>query len=332
FVTQSGSNEYHGGLYWYHRNPALNANYWFNNRDLAPDPVTHKAPQSRILLNQPGGKIGGPIWIPKLFNGKDKAFFFVNYEEYRLPEKTLRTRNILSPEAQAGTYRFFSTTYNPTAGSAITCSGSGASRICSVPVYTLATASSLAFANADPTVSGLLSSIRGSLSGAVIKDTGDPNIQQVTFVNTGGQIRKFPTVRFDFNAGKNHHFETVWNYQQFRSKVDFLNSVDPAFPGFPNVGSQDSNRFSSSSAWRWTVSQNVVNEMRYGFLGGTTLFFPQVNASQFTNQGGYNLGLSNFSSGGLTLTNATVTNAPSRRHTPVRQFTDTLTWINGNHS
>jgi hypothetical protein len=97
FVTLSGTNEYHGGVYWYHRNPALNANYWFNNRDLPPDPVTGKAPQNRILLNQPGGKFGGPISIPGLFSGKDKAFFFVNYEEYRLPEKTLRTRNIRAP-------------------------------------------------------------------------------------------------------------------------------------------------------------------------------------------------------------------------------------------
>ena len=87
FVTQGGSNEYHGGVYWYHRNPALNANYWFSNRDLAPDFVTKKAPQQRILLNQPGGKFGGPIIIPKIFNGRDRAFFFVNYEEYRLPEE-----------------------------------------------------------------------------------------------------------------------------------------------------------------------------------------------------------------------------------------------------
>ncbi len=79
FVTQGGSNDYHGGFYWYHRNPALNANYWFNNRDQAPDPVTGKAPQARILLNQPGGKFGGPIRFPKLFDGRDKAFFFVNY-------------------------------------------------------------------------------------------------------------------------------------------------------------------------------------------------------------------------------------------------------------
>src|SRR6185295_11385984 len=106
FVTQGGSNDYHGGVYWYHRNPSLNANYWFSNRDLPPDPVTGKAPQARILLNQPGVKFGGPITIPKVFNGKDRAFFFVNYEEYRLPERTARTRNILSPQAQAGFYRF----------------------------------------------------------------------------------------------------------------------------------------------------------------------------------------------------------------------------------
>jgi hypothetical protein len=344
FVTQGGGNEYHGGVYWYHRNPALNANYWFNNRDQPPDPVTHKAPQARILLNQPGAKFGGPIRIPKLFDGRDKAFFFVNYEEYRLPEKTSRTRNILSPEAQSGIYQFFNS--SNISGGNINCAtapaGSPAAWLCGSNVYTVA--GSVADCNsavagnqpclttADPTVGSLLSSIRSSVNGFVIKNTGDPNIQQVSFVNTGGQVRKFPTVRFDFNLSKNHHLENVWNYQQFRSKVDFLNSVDPAFPGFPNFGSQDSNRFSNSTAWRWTVSQNVVNEMRYGFIGGTSLFFPQVNGGQFTNQGGYNLSLGNFASGGFTLQTATVTNAPSRRHTPVRQFTDNLNWVKGNHS
>jgi hypothetical protein len=334
FVTQGGSNEYHGGVYWYHRNPALNANYWFNNRDIAPDPVTHKAPQARILLNQPGGKFGGPIRIPGLFNGKDKAFFFVNYEEYRLPEKTSRTRNVLSPEAQSGIYRFINTTLVPSANSATTCNApvGTAGRICSTNVYTLAQNAGLAFSTPDPTVSGLLTGIRSSLGGLVVKDSGDPNIQQVSFTNPGGQVRKFPTVRFDFNVSRNHHIENIWNYQSFRSKVDFLNGVDPAFPGFPNFGSQDSNRFSNSTAWRWTINQNLVNEMRYGILGGTSLFNAQVNKGQFANQGGYNLSLGNFASGGFTLTTATATNAPSRRHTPVRQFNDNLTWINGNHS
>ncbi|PYS71663.1 MAG: hypothetical protein DMF73_10270, partial [Acidobacteria bacterium] len=212
FVTQGGSNRYHGGGYWYYRSPGLNANYWFNNRDLAPDPVTHKAPRTDIILNQPGFKIGGPISIPKLFNGKDKAFFFLNYEEYRLPESTLRTRNVMSTAAQAGTYQFLSSSFAPPAtgpGASTTCTGSGATRVCSLNVYTvigaaLATPSFVtanpgitgAFTTADPTIAGLLGSIRSAIPFS--KATGDPNLETTTFINKGGQKREFPTVRFDF--------------------------------------------------------------------------------------------------------------------------------------
>ena len=337
FVTQGGSNEYHGGVYWYHRNPSLNANYWFSNRDLAPDFVTKKAPQQRILLNQPGGKFGGPITIPGLFNGKDRAFFFVNYEEYRLPEKSPgRVRNILSPEAQSGIHRFTTTLQNCTPGQTTPCYTPtapavctvGSTRTCSVNVFTLAQAAGL-ISTGDPTITKLLTDIRSSLTGvnAVIQATGNPNIQQATFFNSGGQTRKFPTIRFDFKLTNNHHIENIWNYQQFRSTVDFLNNVDPIFPGFPNFGSQDSNRFSNSTAWRWTISNNVVNEARFGLLGGTTLFFPQVNPGQFENQGGVSLAIS-----AAGVTNATATTGPQRRNTPVKQFTDTLNWVKGNHS
>ncbi len=340
FVTQGGSNEYHGGVYWYHRNPSLNANYWFSNRDLAPDFVTKKAPQQRILLNQPGGKFGGPISIPGLFSGKDKAFFFVNYEEYRLPEKSPgRVRNILSTQAQSGIHRFTTTLqncapgqttgcYTPTAPTACT---AGSTRTCSVNVFTLAAAAGLPslLSTPDPTISALFGDIRSSLTGvnAIIQPTGNPNIEQATFFNTGGQVRKFPTVRFDFKLTDKHHIENIWNYQQFRSTVDFLNGVDPIFPGFPNFGSQDSNRFSNSTAWRWTITNNIVNEARFGLLGGTTLFFPQVNPGQFENQGGVALAIS-----AAGVTNATATTGPQRRNTPVKQFTDNLNWVKGNHS
>ncbi len=157
--------------------------------------------------------------------------------------------------------------------------------------------------------------------------TSNPNLQQATFFNPGGQVRKFPTVRLDFTVAKNHHIENIWNYQQFRSSVDFLNNADPAFPGFPNFGSQDSNRFSNSTAWRWTVSQSIVNEARFGLTGGSSLFFPQVNAGQFSNQGGVALGIN---SAGISTAN--VVTAPSRRNSPVKQFSDTLSWNKGNHS
>ena len=333
FVTQGGSNEYHGGGYWYYRTPGLNANYWFNNRDLAADRLTGKAPRTPIILNQPGFKIGGPISIPKVFSGKDKAFFFFNYEEFRLPESTLRTRNVLSTVAQSGVYQFFSSSFNP-AGTPVTCTGSGTTRLCSVNVFNVASTAGLTFANADPTVSGLLANIRSAIPGS--RTSGNPNVDQTTFVNHGFQLRRFPTVRLDFNASKKHHIENIWNYQSFGSNVDFLNSRDPQFPGFPNHGSQTSIRFSNVTAWRWTVSNNIVNEARYGITGGTVLFFGEVNASQFGNQTAngqpLNLSLANFSSGGFALTSATNTTAPSRRNAPVREFTDSLNWNKGNHS
>ena len=342
FVTQGGGNQYHGGGYWYYRTPGLNANYWFNNRDLPPDPVTGRAARTSIILNQPGFKVGGPISIPGLFNGKDKAFFFFNYEEYRLPESTLRTRNLLSTTAQAGNFQFLSTTYDPTSLTTIpaaspgfgttTCTGAGSARICTVNVYQVfasAITKNLVggFANADPTVAALLTSIRSSVGGT--KVTGDPNIEQASFVNKGGQLRRFPTVRLDFNLTKKHHIENIWNYQQFNGVVDFLNSVDPAFPGFPNHGSQTSIRFSNSTAWRWTISNNIVNEARYGIVGGTVLFFGEVGPSQFQNQGGLSLGIGQAAAG---ITSATVTTAPSRRNSPIREFSDNLSWIKGNHS
>jgi hypothetical protein len=86
FITRSGTNDLRGSLYWYHREPTLSANYWFQNLQPA-DPRTGKAPRLRVLLNQFGGRVGGPIMIPKVFDGRNKAFFFVNYEEYHLPEQ-----------------------------------------------------------------------------------------------------------------------------------------------------------------------------------------------------------------------------------------------------
>ncbi len=336
FVTQNGTNEYHGGLYWYHRNPALNANYWFNNRDQVADPVTHKAPQARIILNQPGGKLGGPIIIPKLFNGKDRAFFFVNYEEFRLPERTARTRTLLTPEAQSGLYRY-EVAATSTIPSACTTNGATTGFMrCSVNLYSIASAGGFT-STPDPTVNGLLNQIRSSVSGLNLRpfavasgSAADLVRQQVSFINSGGNLRRFPTVRLDFNPTKKHHIENIWNYQAFDNVVDFLNNVDPAFPDFPNHGSQTSIRWSNVTALRSTFTNNLVNEVRMGYQGGILLFFGEVNAGQFANQGGYNLGINATNIGGIN--NATVTAAPSRRNSPVKQFNDTLTWIRRNHS
>lgn len=322
FVTRGGTNELAGSLYWYHREPYLTANYFFNNQTLAPT-YFGKAPRNRILLNQYGGRVGGPIRIPKLFDGRDKAFFFVNYEEFRLPEQQLRQRVILSPSAQQG---IFTTT-------------SGAQ----VNLLTLAGANGFT-STIDPTIGALLGDIRASTSlqqGSVLPLPGDPNRQQFNFVGIGGQNRYFTTVRLDFNLTQNHALSNVWNYQEFGGKpVDFLNFTDPSFPGFPNSAGQNSQRWTNVTSLRSTLTPNLINEARFGMLGGQSNFGP-IGPDQFANQGGFDL---NFND--LAITDASAVAAipqrfarafgvnfgSSKRNTPSFEFSDSLTWVRGNHT
>jgi hypothetical protein len=232
----------------------------------------------------------------------------VNYEEFRIPEQSTRQRTILNRDAQRGIFRY------PVGG--------GATR----EVNLLDVSKFGSTATPDPITSKLLSDIRASTSLAgSVQSIGDPNTERFNFTNTGGQARYFPTVRLDFNLSSKHHLENIWNYQEFTGQADFLNNVDPAFPGFPNTGSQGSSRFTNVTALRSNLTSTIVNEARFGLTGGTILFFSEINAGQFANQGGYNLVINDA----LGISNATASAAPSRRNAPVRQFTDTLSWSRG---
>jgi Carboxypeptidase regulatory-like domain/TonB-dependent Receptor Plug Domain len=76
--SRSGTNQYHGTAFEYLRNYAFDANDWFDDYSV---PAITK-PQER--QNDFGGVVGGPISIPHLFSGKDRAFFFFSYEGLRL--------------------------------------------------------------------------------------------------------------------------------------------------------------------------------------------------------------------------------------------------------
>lgn len=69
-ALKSGTNRLHGDLWEYVRNDALNANYFFNAGKRRPE----------YRQNLFGGTIGGPVVIPHLYNGKDKTFFFFDYQ------------------------------------------------------------------------------------------------------------------------------------------------------------------------------------------------------------------------------------------------------------
>ena len=85
--TVSGTNTYHGNLYFLVRNEALDANSYFNKLTInsTTGAVT---PRARDRFFQAGGSVGGPIRIPHLYNGRDKTFFFVNYDRTFSPSTT----------------------------------------------------------------------------------------------------------------------------------------------------------------------------------------------------------------------------------------------------
>lgn len=74
-ITRSGTSTFHGDLYEFFRNDVLNANSFFNNRSLIARPP--------LRYNDFGGTIGGPVYIPGLYNSNKKKTFFFYSEEVR---------------------------------------------------------------------------------------------------------------------------------------------------------------------------------------------------------------------------------------------------------
>jgi hypothetical protein len=95
-ITKSGTNSVHGDVYEFHRNSALNANNWFSNRAgrAIPD----------FTRNVFGGTVGGPVRIPHFYNGKDKTFFFYDYEGTRQSSASTKTMTVPTAKERVGDF------------------------------------------------------------------------------------------------------------------------------------------------------------------------------------------------------------------------------------
>ncbi len=95
-VVNSGANQYHGALYEYFRNEDLDANNFFNNlRSIA---------RPRDRYNLFGAKIGGPASIPKLYNAKERTFFFFDYEGLRQSQPFANTSSVPTADLRTGNF------------------------------------------------------------------------------------------------------------------------------------------------------------------------------------------------------------------------------------
>lgn len=82
-ATRAGTDALHGSAFDFLRNDCFDANDWFNDHFGDPVPA--------LRQNDFGGTVGGPIWIPSLYNGKNRSFFFASYEGLRLRQPTAAT-------------------------------------------------------------------------------------------------------------------------------------------------------------------------------------------------------------------------------------------------
>jgi hypothetical protein len=105
-VSKSGTNDLHGSVFWFGRNDAFDANNFFNN--------ARGVKKTKLRQNQYGFVAGGPVWIPKLYNGRNKSFWLVNFEGYK---RTLGFSDLLAiptPDQLAG--RFTTEIIDPVTG------------------------------------------------------------------------------------------------------------------------------------------------------------------------------------------------------------------------
>jgi hypothetical protein len=312
FTTRSGTNRFSGSGYEYWRNPVLNTNYWFNERN--------GLPKNEVKLNQYGFRAGGPIVVPGAYDGHNKTFFFTNYEQVRFPNQFTRTRTVLHPRALQGWFRYTV--------------GTSGTDVREVNVLDLARANNQITA-LDPMVASLMGKIAAAMAttGSQVT-TSDPLLNNYVWASPGKLFEHQPTIRIDHNLTDKHRLSGSYQIIWAERNPDYLNGVDSRFPGAPNYRFFRSRRPLTSITLRSTMTRNTVNEVRVGITaaGGASKFgYPtdnSLNSVSFTDQGGRAIDFD----GNIGLTNWFATNSPSWRAAPTYGVDETLTWLKGKHS
>jgi hypothetical protein len=95
-ITKAGTNQFHGSLSEFNEFSAINApNRWF---------VSPTVKQYASRQNQYGGEVGGPVWIPHVFNGRNKLFFMYAYEGFRGTQPTVGTTSVPTAAERQGDF------------------------------------------------------------------------------------------------------------------------------------------------------------------------------------------------------------------------------------
>jgi hypothetical protein len=313
-TTRSGTNEYHGTLFEFLRNSALDAKNYFDG----PGPI---APFKR---NQFGATSGGPVSIPKLFSGKDKLFYFFDYEGLRERKALTQVFNMPPAKDRSGDFSGTSTViYDP-----LTRVVDGAGRVISQSAFP----NNIIPANRiTPTSAQVLS------TWFPLPNQGALNGYTNNYLDNEGRRNDSDqyTVRGDYNMSEKSQL-----YGRFSHTHDtgYLPLTTPGL-GYNN----------DVTAWQgligntFVLGPNKVNEFKFAVARlGAANQQPSANKTNYVQQlgiGGVSTDIAEYwgvpvfqFGGGAISTVGECSDCPFVNHDTVFQWTDNFTWTHGTHS
>jgi len=313
FLTKRGTNQFHGQLFEDYRSEAMNANSWSNN--------FNHLKRNLLIINDFGGSVGGPLL-------KDKLFFFVSLGDYRQPSQNSVTTTVPTPLALSGIYTYFpcqnGTSGNncqtsPNITAKVNVLNAGASAGCATCTNQI-----------NPIVAAALVPIQKSIAspGVIINAASDPNHELVNFAHHTSIIRRYPTLRMDYNVTRNFRLTGV-GVGTFSYNNQTGNPPYPT-PDYAYLASSSKSRnYQAVVGFDWTLKPNMVNAFRVGYLYDTTIFNSAgigVPTDAMIAQGTLSPGFSLNS--GINPA-ALLTLGP---YYPVESIKDDTTWSHGNHT
>jgi len=290
FVTKRGSNDMHWQVFDQFSNDALNANSWLNSVRGLPKPVLRR--------NEYGANVGGPL-------KKGKLFYFANFEQIVAPGTSTQTRNVLTPEAQQGIFRYAAT--------------DGSTR--AVNLLDIARANNLPTA-IDPFIAGQFATMNPTLSQGTVSAT-DLFRNNLTFVIPTNNRNVYPTGRVDWQPTSKLSVRGILNLQW----RDFTRN--PQFPGLADVnGGFASTYYILSTGADWTPRSNLFNQFSFGFQSNHEEFNPGNTLDAY---GGFRRVPFPFTPA-LTTVFPTNDVMPQPRNNPVYNVVDTVTLLRNKHT
>jgi Carboxypeptidase regulatory-like domain len=314
-VTKSGTNNWHGALFEYHRDTTTEANSWFAN--------LNGVPRAPLIRNQFGGNVGGPIM-------KNKAFFFFEYNGRR-DNQGVQVENVVPLDSfRDGNISYINKTIDPNTGNPC----GGTSRKDTTPSC-ISTINSAQVAALDPQHVGFNAALMDFINNRYphANDLGGGD-----GINTGGfffnapvrRIQNDYVARIDYNLTSSQKIFVRGSV--LSSRVGDSNNY-PApiqFPGDPVTHLINDASYSYVIGHNWTLGANKSNAFYYG-VTRSRLNFPTAYNPTGTVQ--WQTGFGGDGIGGSILTDpyASAVNAQDRNY-PIPVVRDDFNWVKGKHS